>query len=107
MLYGVIDKALVGVIRRWAFRNGDSIRAISRRTGLSRNTCAVEPKFKVPERPRKLAPFADKLSLWLKAKAGKSRKQRRAVEQLHAGLAALKYEGPYNRVAAFARGLEV
>jgi hypothetical protein len=26
----------------------------------------VEPKFKVPERPSKLDPFADRLSAWLK-----------------------------------------
>ena len=76
--------ALLGVIRRWALREGISIRAISRRTGLSRSTIrkylrsgAVDPKFNVPERPSRLDPFADKLSLWLTAEAGKSRKQRR------------------------------
>ena len=102
--------ALLGVIRRWALREGISIRAISRRTGLSRNTIrkylrsgAVEPKFNVPERPSRLDPFADKLSLWLTAEAGKSRKQRRTVKQLHADLAVLGYDGSYGRVAAFAR----
>ena len=102
--------ALLGVIRRWAFREGISIRGISRRTGLSRNTIrrylrsgAVEPKFRVPDRPSKLARYADKLSLWLKAEAGKSRKQRRTVKQLHADLVVLGYEGSYNRVAAFVR----
>jgi len=106
----VIDMALLGVIRRWAFREGVSIRAITRRTGLSRNTIrkylrsgAVEPKFKIPERPSKLDRFADKLSLWLKAEAGRSRKLRRTVKQLHADLAALGYDGSYSRVAAFAR----
>jgi transposase len=106
----VIDMALLGVIRRWALREGISIRAISRRTGLSRNTIrkylrsgAVEPKFNVPERPSRLDPFADKLSLWLTAEAGKSRKQRRTVKQLHADLAVLGYDGSYGRVAAFAR----
>ena len=66
----MIDMALLGVIRRWALREGISIRAISRRTGLSRNTIrkylrsgAVEPKFNLPERPSRLDPFADKLSL--------------------------------------------
>jgi hypothetical protein len=50
-----------------------SIRDIARRTGLPRNTIrkylrsgSVEPKFKVPERPSKLDPFADRLSAWLK-----------------------------------------
>ena len=106
----MIDMALLGVIRRWALREGISIRAISRRTGLSRNTIrkylrsgAVEPRFKVPERSSGLDPFAGKLALWLKAEAGKSRKQRRTVKQLHADLVALGYGGSYGRVAAFAR----
>ena len=34
---------------------------------------------------------------------GKSRKQKRTTKQLHADLAALGYDGSYNRVAAFAR----
>jgi hypothetical protein len=85
-----------------------AIREIERRTGLSRNTIrrylragAVEPKFKVPERPSKLDPFAGKLSGWLLTEAGKSRKQRRTAKQMHADLA-LGY-GSYGRVAAFVR----
>ena len=65
--------ALLSVIRRWAFRDQLPIREIERRTGLSRNTIrkylragAVEPKFKVPDRPSKLDPFAEKLSGWLR-----------------------------------------
>jgi transposase len=107
---GVIDMALLSVIQRWALRDRISIRAISRRTGLSRNTIrkylrsgAVEPKFKVPDRPSKLDLFADKLAHWLKVEAGKSRKQKRTVKQLHADLATLGYEGSYGRVAAFVR----
>ena len=59
--YGVIDMALLSVIRRWHFREHLSIREICRRTGLSRNTIrkylrsdTVEPAFKVPDRPSKL-----------------------------------------------------
>jgi transposase len=106
----VIDMALLSVIRRWHFREGMPIREIERRTGLSRNTIrkylrsgAVEPRFKVPERPSKLDPFADKLSVWLQMEAGKSRKQRRTAKQMHADLVALGFEGGYGRVAAFAR----
>ena len=102
--------ALLSVIRRWALRDQLSIREIARRTGLSRNTIrkylrsgAVEPAFRVPERPSKLDPFADKLSAWLKTEAGKSRKGRRTLKQIHADLVALGYEGSYGRVAAFAR----
>ena len=81
--YGVIDMALLSVIRRWHFRDQLSIREISRRTGLSRNTVrkylrsdTVEPTFQIPERPSKLDAFADKLSVWLRAEAAKSRKQK-------------------------------
>jgi transposase len=66
----VIDMALLSVIRRWHFREGMPIREIERRTGLSRNTIrkylragTVEPKFKVPDRPSKLDPFAEKLTV--------------------------------------------
>jgi transposase len=86
------------------------IREIERRTGLSRNTIrkylradTVEPKFKVPKRPSKLDPFAEKLSVWLRIEAGKSRKQRRTAKQMHAALVVLGYEGSYGRVAAFVR----
>jgi transposase len=106
----VIDMELLSVIRRWHYRDHFSIREISRRTGLSRNTVrkylrsdTVEPKFNIPDRPSKLDPYADKLSQMLRQEAGKSRKQKRTTKQLHADLAALGYDGSYNRVAAFAR----
>ena len=63
----------------------------------------IEPKFTSPERPSKIDPFAEKLSGWLKTEAGKSRKQRRTVKQLHADLVTLGFTGSYDRVAAFAR----
>ena len=107
---GVIDMELLSVIRRWRHRDHFSIREISRRTGLSRNTVrkylrsdSVEPRFNVPDRPSKLDPYADKLSAMLRVETGKSRKQKRTIRQLHADLVALGYEGSYNRVAAFAR----
>ena len=101
---------LLGVIRRWRYRQHFSIREIARLTGLSRNTVrkylrsdGVEPKFSVPDRPSKLDPYADKLSQMLRQEAAKSRKQKRTVKQLHGDLVALGYDGSYNRVAAFAR----
>ena len=102
--------ALLSVIRRWAFRDRMPIRKTSRRTGLSRNTIRkylrsgeIEPKFKLLDRPSRLDPFAEKLAHWLRIEAGKSRKQKRTVKQLHADLVALGYDGSYGRVAAFAR----
>ncbi|WP_155095449.1 winged helix-turn-helix transcriptional regulator, partial [Paracoccus aestuariivivens] len=101
---------LFAIIRRMHMRQRLSIREIARRTGLSRNTIAkhlaaetIEPKFSIPERPSKLDPFAEKLSGWLKTEAGKSRKQRRTLKQMHADLVKLGFTGSYGRVAAFAR----
>ena len=106
----MIDVATLSVIRRWALREHLSLREIARRTGLSRNTIkkylradTVEPRYAKRVSPSKLDPFADKLAGWLKTEAGKSRKQRRTVERMYADLAALGYNGSYNRVAAFAR----
>ena len=107
---GVIDMELLGVIRRWRYRDHYSIRDITRRTGLSRNTVrkylrsdSVEPKFNATARSSKLDPYAVRLSQMLRQEAGKSRKQKRTVKQLFVDLAALGYDGSYNRVAAFAR----
>lgn len=101
---------LLNIIRRMHVRQKLSIREIARRTGLSRNTIAkhlaegtIEPKFATPDRPSKLDPFSEKLAGWLKTEAGKSRKQRRTLKQMHADLVTLGFTGSYNRVAAFAR----
>ncbi|MFC6460159.1 IS21 family transposase [Paracoccus aerius] len=101
---------LLNIIRRMHLRQKLSVREIARRTGLSRNTITkhlaadtIEPKFATPDRPSKLDPFAEKLAGWLKTEAGKSRKQRRTLKQMHADLVALGFTGSYNRVAAFAR----
>ena len=106
---GVIYMELLSVIRRWTFRDQLSIREISRRTGLSRNTIrkylrsdVVEPAFKVPDRSSKLDAFAGKLPAWLKVEGSRPRKQKRTVKQLHADLVALGFQGSYGRVAAFA-----
>jgi hypothetical protein len=71
--------------------------------GLRGSKRGVEPRFNVPDRSSKLDPYADKLSHMLRQAAGKSRKQKRTIKQLHADLVVLGYEGSYNRVAAFAR----
>ena len=101
---------LLNIIRRMALREKLPIREIARRTGMSRNTIkkylsagTIEPQFMTPERQSKLDPFAEKLAGWLKTEAGKSRKQRRTLKQLHADLLVLGFDGSYGRVAAFAR----
>ena len=107
---GVVDMALLSVIRRWHFRDEMPIREIERRTGLSRDTIhkylragTVEPAFKVPDRPSKLDPFAEKLSGWLRTESAKSRKQRRTAKQMHADLVVLGFDGSYGRMSAFVR----
>ena len=101
---------LLNIIRRMHLRQKLSIREIARLTGVSRNTVTkhlaadtIEPIFGTPDRPSKLDPFAEKLSGWLKTEAGKSRKQKRTLKQLHADLVTLGFTGSYGRVAAFAR----
>ena len=101
---------LLNIIRRMHLRQKLSIREIARLTGVSRNTVTkhlaantIEPKFATPDRQSKIDPFAEKLAGWLKTEAGKSRKERRTVKQLHADLVTLGFTGSYARVAAFAR----
>jgi len=110
----VIDVALLGIIRRWHLRDQVSLREISRRLGISRNTVrryiraeTIEPAY-ADRRPRSsLDKYTLKLSAWLKTEAVKSRKQRRTLKQLHLELRSLGYEGSYDRVAAFARRWKV
>jgi transposase len=105
-----MDVATLSVIRRWALREQLSIREISRRSGLSRNTVrkyldgdVVKPQYAKRVSPSKLDAYADKLAGWLKAEQSKTRKQKRSLLQVHAELVALGYTGSYGRVAAFAR----
>ena len=80
--------ALLSVIRRWHLRDQVSIREIARRSGLSRNTIrkylagdVVEPRYPKRRSASKIDAFAAMLAGWLKAEAGKGRKQRRSVKQ--------------------------
>ncbi len=98
--------AFLSIIRRWHKRDHVPIREISRRTGVSRNTIrkylrsdVTEPKFRVPDRPRKLDSYAEKLSAWLRREAGRPRKQRRTAKQLHGDLVSLGYDGSYVSVS--------
>ena len=82
--------ATLNVIRRWALRDQMSIREISRRTGLARNTVKkylrsdeTEPSYERRVSSSKLDPYAEKLATWLGVEATKSRKQRRTLRQIH------------------------
>jgi len=106
----VIDVDLLSVIRRWHGRDGLSIREIARRTGLSRITIrkylasgVVEPKYPPRKCVSNIDPYAEMLLSWLTREAGRSRKRRRNLKQLHGDLVELGFRGSYDRVAAFAR----
>ena len=86
----MIDVATLNVIRRWALREQMSIREISRRTGLARNTVKrylrseeTEPTYVRRVGPSKLDPYAEKLTTWLGIEVTKSRKQRRNLKQIY------------------------
>ena len=106
----MIDVALLSVIRRWYRRDGVSIRAIARRTGLARGTVrkylrsdVVEPRYAKRRGVSKLDAFVEPLTRWLRQELQKGRKQRRRVNQLYVDLVALGYRGSYGRLAAFVR----
>ena len=88
--------ATLNVIRRWALRDQMSIREISRRTGLARNTVKkylrsdeTEPSYERRVSSSKLDPYAEKLATWLGIEATKSRKQRRTLRQIHTNLTSI------------------
>lgn len=106
----MIDVAILNIIRRWHLREHVSLREISRRLGVSRNTVRrylrggiVLPRYPQRNSPSKLDGYASQLSEWLKKEAGRPRKQRQTLKQLHAELSSLGFTGSYDRVAAFAR----
>ena len=97
-------------IRRMHFRDKLSVREISRRTGLSRNTIdkylksgALNPAYAKRNGSSALDPFVADMADWLAANQRATRKYRKTIKQLHAALQASGYTGSYDRVAAFAR----
>jgi len=86
----VIDVATLNVIRRWALRDQMSIREVSRRPGLARNTGKERlrsdesgPKYQRRISSNKLKLDGKKLTTWPEIEATKSRKQRRTLRQIH------------------------
>ena len=89
-----------------------SVRAIGKRTGLSRNTLQkwlqTPEEVKVPKYVRakgfsKLGVFADELELALKADASRNKQDRRTGQALFIQLKASGYAGGYTRVTDFIR----
>lgn len=106
----MIDADLLSVIRRWHGRDKLSMREIAKRTGLSRNVIRkylangeVTPQYPPRKSASKLHQYAEVLRSWLTREAKRNRKRRRNLKQPHRNLAALGFDGSYDRVAAFAR----
>ncbi|MFZ6876512.1 hypothetical protein ACO0LF_31060 [Undibacterium sp. Di27W] len=67
----------------------------------------TEPAYAERQTISAIDKYALQLSNWLKPEAGKNRKQRRSLKQLHLDLKELGFEGWYDRMAAFARKWKV
>lgn len=63
----------------------------------------VEPSYPVRRVITKLDDYAETLRTWLKADAGRNKRERRTKGQMWLELCALGYTGGYGRVCAFAR----
>ena len=108
----MITMELLGKIRRMRVRDKMSVRAIAKRTGLSRNTLQkwlqtpedVEiPKYVRTKKFGKLAAFTDELEQALKADAHRSKQDRRTGKALFVQIKASGYLGGYSRVTDFIR----
>lgn len=102
---------MLAKIRRMYFRDQLSLREISRRTGLSRNTVKhwlrqdgmSEPVYPERQTPSRLDPYKDQLRAWLKTDSHRPRRDRRTARILFQLLQAQGYPGSYGRVAHFVR----
>lgn len=104
--------SMLAKIRRLHFRDGLSVREISRSTGLARNTVrewlrrpeTTEPAY--AERrpvPHLLEPYHAQLETWLKADSHRPCRDRRTAKVMFQHLQAQGYRGSYSRVTAFVR----
>ena len=102
---------MLAKIRRLHLRDGLSIREVSRRTGLSRNTVrqwlrqegVTEPKYPQRERPGVVDAWAEQLEAALRADAHRPVRERRTAKALFEQIQALGYRGSYPRVVVWVR----
>ena len=107
----MIKVGTLAKIRRLYLRDKLPIKEICRQTGLSRNTVRawlrepemIEPKYPVRRIATKLDAYAETFRTWLKADAGRNKRERRTKGQMWQDLCALGYIGGYGQVCAFAR----
>ena len=108
----MITMEMLGKIRRMHVRDKMSVRAIAKRTGLSRNTLQkwlqTPEEVKVPKYVRakgfgKLSAFAEELEQALKADASRNKQDRRTGRALFVQIKASGYAGSYSRVTDYIR----
>ena len=108
---GVISVGMLAKIRRMHLRDGLSIREVSRRTGLSRNTVrewlrqegVTEPKYPKRAQSSVLDAWAEQLEGSLRADLHRSVRERRTAKALFEQIRALGYTGSYPRVVVWVR----
>jgi transposase len=93
------------------FREQLSVREITRRTGLSRNTIRTwlrqegmtEPRYPARLMPSVLDPYKEQLQTWLQTDSHRAKRERRTARVLFQLLQAQGYPGGYGRVVAYVR----
>ena len=102
---------MIGKIRRLHLRDGLSISAICRKTGLSRNTVkkwlraeeGSEPKYRRKIVSTLLTPYEERLKGWLETDSRRPKRDRRTGLALHQKLQQEGYVGSYTRVTEYIR----
>jgi len=102
---------MLAKIRRMHLRDRMSLREVSRRTGLSRNTVrswlrrpeVVEPKYPPRKNASKLDGWTEVLRTWLRSDSHRVKRERRTAMALYQAIRAQGYAGGYGRVCAFVR----
>jgi len=109
----VITVGMLAKIRRMHLRDKLSIREISRRTNLSRNTIRqwlrqpnmVEPKYSQRPVISVVEPYFEQIRQWLKADSHRGKKERRTAMAIFNALKTQGYTGSYVRLAVWVRRL--
>ena len=102
---------MLAKIRRMHLRDGMSLREVSKRTGLSRNTVrswmrrpqVVEPLYPARKVQSKLDGWTEVLQAWLRTDSHRGKRERRTAKGLFQAIRAQGYAGGYGRVCAFVR----
>ncbi len=102
---------MLATIRRMHLRDGMSLREVSKRTGLSRNTVrswmrrpqVVEPVYPARKAVSKLDGWTEVLQTWLRTDSHRGKRERRTAKGLFQAVRAQGYAGGYGRVCAFVR----